>query len=358
MNTVEQDFIDAIERGNIDLVEYYLQQGINPNTTNLYGEPALIIAILNEYFYVDVCDFIVSKLLEFGADPNIQLINGESPLLLASLKGYTYIVEILLRQPNINVNIQNNRQETPLFRAADRNRVEIIEMLIQFHQLDPNIRNDNDITPLMRAVENNYYNSVYLLLTIPINLNLRDTQGNTALMKAVKKGYTDLVKILLEAGADSNITDNNPYFNSSPLMIAIDHFIEKNEQYSNIILLLFKYSKNIFITPNLIDYVLEFDDNQHKILLLYALYDPNLINLLNDYNLELIDVIYHWNLCIIIHMLDHGIKNNPTIHYYKELYIEIVNYAIKKLLGAFKNINEDIALYILQQHCEKKIKLK
>lgn len=72
----------AVQDGDLELVRYYLQMGINPN----YQHPEFMAAPLVESIRFGQLT-ITRLLLENGADPKIQeVLGGATPLSVASMK--------------------------------------------------------------------------------------------------------------------------------------------------------------------------------------------------------------------------------------------------------------------------------
>ena len=119
------------------------------------------------------------RLLEDGLDPNIRNQYGESALMIASIKGSEDTVRLLLEY-NANPNIVNEFYETPLLHASIYGYPDIVETLLEYNA-DPNIYDDLKYTPLMRAITRRFGEIVRLLLdngADPFIINVRD---NTAL---------------------------------------------------------------------------------------------------------------------------------------------------------------------------------
>ena len=85
---------DLIEHHVFDDIGLYpeelrrlLEDGLDPNIRNEYGESALMIASIKG------SEDTVRLFLEYNADPNIVNDFDETPLLQASIYGYPDIVE-------------------------------------------------------------------------------------------------------------------------------------------------------------------------------------------------------------------------------------------------------------------------
>jgi len=86
-----KEMFGAIEKGNFNLVEYYLRVGIDPN----YQHPEFMAAPLVESIRFNHLD-IAKLLLEHGADPNIkEVMGGDTPLSVAQAKKNTEAIALL-----------------------------------------------------------------------------------------------------------------------------------------------------------------------------------------------------------------------------------------------------------------------
>jgi len=70
----------AAEKNNIPMVKYLLEQGIPVNSTNVFKETPLFVAVKNNYHE------LINLLLLYKADPAIKNINGQSAQDLAKEK--------------------------------------------------------------------------------------------------------------------------------------------------------------------------------------------------------------------------------------------------------------------------------
>ena len=196
------DFFKFIEKGNVDKVKEFLDNGYDPNIENdsdvllntpYYGETPLHIA--SEEGHKE----IVEVLLKHSADPNIKNRWDNTPLLMASFKGHKDIVELLLKH-GADPNVKDQWGETSLYTASEKGYKDMVELLLK-HNADPNIKNDSGETPLHRASEKGHKDIVELLLEHGADLNVKDDSGNTPLFYTSFYGNTDLVDLLKKYGA-------------------------------------------------------------------------------------------------------------------------------------------------------------
>ncbi len=223
----------AVTNHHIDIIEILLKQkNINLNLQNTVGDTALIIASRLNNFN------IVKLLLNAQADPNILNYYQLYALNYAIGHGNNEIAELLLRanaNPNLialattynrldiiyklieykaDVNFQH-----PLIIAILNSRTEIVDTLLNQGALI-NFVDQNGNTPLILAVNTENIEIIKLLLRHEISINHKNNDGNTALHIAAFKGNIDIIKILLEKNADYQIKNDN---NQTPYLTAIQN---------------------------------------------------------------------------------------------------------------------------------------
>jgi ankyrin repeat protein len=120
----EQAFVDSAGKGDGDAVKLFLAAGMNPNSANTDGRPALFAAALagNET--------IVDQLLDAGADVNTKTKDGQTPLMGAAVKGNTRIVNILFSR-GADLNVKDNYEFTALMYADGAEKSETRAALIK-----------------------------------------------------------------------------------------------------------------------------------------------------------------------------------------------------------------------------------
>ena len=86
-----KDMFKGVQEGDINLVDYYMQIGTDPN----YQHPEFMASALVESIRFDNLD-ITKLLLDNGADPNIKEVwGGDTPLSVAQLKKNQKAIDLL-----------------------------------------------------------------------------------------------------------------------------------------------------------------------------------------------------------------------------------------------------------------------
>ena len=159
--------------------------------------------------------------LEKGLDPDSRGKAGNTALIVASGAGAGSAVSFLLAR-NADPNIANEEGWTPLMEAAFRDRLEIVNRLLQAGA-DPNrIEQRNGYTALHVAARGTDPSVVSALVSAGAEIEAKDRKdGHTALMRALagrKSEAVEIVAELLVAGARS---DGSGADGMSPLMVAV-----------------------------------------------------------------------------------------------------------------------------------------
>ncbi len=127
---------EAVEKGDVQLINKLLEEGISVNITNDYGRTPLMNAAWHDQ--VEVIKFLITN----GADVNIQNAEGMTALMTAAgggnwdmhgdiiPSGNIEAIQVLLEN-GADPNIKNNDGYTALDIATfDNPRLEAIEMLL------------------------------------------------------------------------------------------------------------------------------------------------------------------------------------------------------------------------------------
>ena len=114
--------IKASATGRAEIVSKLLNNGVNVNSYNDFGETALMVASMLGYVK------IVSILMEYGALLNMKSNCGDTALIWASLSGRTEIVSKLLEN-GANIDIKDNNGITALVWATRHKHFRIMKLI-------------------------------------------------------------------------------------------------------------------------------------------------------------------------------------------------------------------------------------
>ncbi|WP_422929006.1 ankyrin repeat domain-containing protein [Singulisphaera sp. PoT] len=127
----------AIVFGHVELVEFLLGQGADPDADADDGEPPLFLAIDSER---PESASIVSLLIEAEADIHVTGKNGWTPLHLAACLGRLEQARLLLEEgADIDERATIDDERTPLMEAAHQGLPAMVRLLLE-HGADPSLR--------------------------------------------------------------------------------------------------------------------------------------------------------------------------------------------------------------------------
>jgi ankyrin repeat protein len=180
------DFFKAIQLDNPRDVEQLLARGLDPNTPNAQGVPALLKATQEQSFKAAA---VLAKHPHTQVDPRSE--RNESPLMLAALRGQESLVQTLVaRGAEVN-----KTGWTPLHYAATGGHVRVMAFLIGAQaELDAGAANGT--TPLMMAAMYGNAASVKYLLEAGADPEIRNAQQLSALNFAQRAGRTDSAALI------------------------------------------------------------------------------------------------------------------------------------------------------------------
>ena len=115
--------VAAAHSGNIDLVQFLLDQGANVNARGLSHDYALLAA--TAHGHIDITRILIDR----GAAINARDFFGHSALRAAIGNGNADIVRLLLDK-GVNINPKARYIHNPLWTAIAFNRIEILRMLL------------------------------------------------------------------------------------------------------------------------------------------------------------------------------------------------------------------------------------
>lgn len=186
------DFQTAIIRDNFVQMRKLLQQGMDPNTADERGRPALVKAMQLESLRV------AQELIKApGIHINAVSTAGETALMHACIKGHIDVVRQLLA---LGARV-NQPGWTPLHYAASadtEHSTEIVRLLLEQHAYI-DAESPNQSTPLMLAAQYGSQDMVLLLLDAGADVQARNQLGLSAVDFARRSDRAFMVKILEDA---------------------------------------------------------------------------------------------------------------------------------------------------------------
>lgn len=144
---------------------------------------------------------VIQNLLKRGFDPNTPDSKGQPALTVAIRKPSPKAAEVLIRWPKTKLNVQNSHDETPLMLAAFDNQLALAKLLIE-KGADVN---KPGWTPLHYAATKGHIEMMKLLLEMHAYIDAESPNGTTPLMMAAHYGTPYATKLLLDEGADPTL---------------------------------------------------------------------------------------------------------------------------------------------------------
>lgn len=212
----------AAWNGYVELTEYLLQKGANPNVLSQSGNtplkfanPAITKLLLR---YGAFTNNTAPPVPELRYTPNVY-IESSSPrprvinrVVSNFIAGSSYpeksynILKKLSLEESLQVHNWDKNGNNSLHRAAQAGNLERVKLLIK-SGIDPNSRNNNGDTPLRFAAENGHLEVIkYLVEQEGVDINARNNSGTSPLMVASLNNDPKIVNYLTHFGANVNVT--------------------------------------------------------------------------------------------------------------------------------------------------------
>jgi hypothetical protein len=203
--TTQQEFFDAIKKGNSTRVgELLKQQPSLIKATYKNGITMVLLAV-----YANHPEIAESLIATTGIELNI--------FEAAATGRVDRVRELIKKNPEL-VHAWSPDGWTALH--LNFNHPEVAKALIDAGaDLNLNSRNKLNATPLQGAAVNNWLDLARLYLSHGANVNSRNEEGTSPLAEAAGNGFVDFAKLLLENGANVNQKDDN---GKTPLTIALE----------------------------------------------------------------------------------------------------------------------------------------
>ena len=195
-----EDFFIAIKNDEVKVISSLFVRGFDPNTVDLTGEPA----ILNTLRHGSLKSLeLIAK--QPKVNLNVRNSHGESALMLLCLKGELELAKMLIKR---DADI-NHPGWTPLHYAATGGHTAIIQLLLE-ESAYIDAESPNGTTPLMMAARYGNEKAVQLLINEGADLTLKNQLGLTALDFAVQGRRPESIKLLQSASKSAEEANSKP----------------------------------------------------------------------------------------------------------------------------------------------------
>ena len=190
---------DTIINNDIELLEFLLDNGADPNIPTEYNKTFLQETINVDWGPVNLD--ILKLLLNKGADPNDNSLFDICSRRRHPTRQDLEILKILVNTPDIDLNRKNEYGSTALQIVCEYIKVEFIEILLEGGAAPSGnlLLKLCNIRPLIQINQR----AVKCLLKHGANPN--SDENKDALLYAVRKRDTDIVNLLIDYGANSRV---------------------------------------------------------------------------------------------------------------------------------------------------------
>ena len=186
-----QELLQAAEEGNVKRALFYLDRGLDPNTSDADGNTILMIAC--RLGHADLASTLIAR----KASLTRQTRAGDTALMMASLAGNLEMVKLLV-DAGAPVKLGDGYQA--IHYAAFSGSTDVLSYLLE-HGADKDAVAPNSYTPLMLAAREGHMEAAEALLLVHPELEHVGRNGETALSIAERRENTALVELLKSAGA-------------------------------------------------------------------------------------------------------------------------------------------------------------
>ncbi|KAF9772059.1 hypothetical protein IL306_010259, partial [Fusarium sp. DS 682] len=199
--------MEAVDAGHINVLEYLLQKGADPNSPTLVYRNALEpAATLGGSKGIQACKILIKA----GADPKagITSIRDYNALQRACKRGEWEIVKLLLDAgADVNVSPMVGNSDTALELSIESEDIQVINLVLSYGA-DVNAQSFQGTTALLAAcsLEKPRLDIVELLIRAGAKVNPEGSiyEGRKLLQEAIRSRNCDLVKLLIKEGANLN----------------------------------------------------------------------------------------------------------------------------------------------------------
>ncbi|GMH45393.1 hypothetical protein BSKO_13350 [Bryopsis sp. KO-2023] len=244
----------AVALGNLEVTQLLLDNGANPNITDISKYAPLTIAAIQDEIpdqlgllqaLIDNGASLEAKaprsengetalglvagngnvqavklLLEAGADPETANSDGQTPLSVASFFGHSEVVRELISSSSVELNTKDEGGNTPLHYSAQAGNDEVTGLLIQAGA-DVDAVNEGKETPLMVSIRwGGDMRTVTTLISGGADSSIKDEGGLAPIHDAATLGYSQVIDALVKGGGDVDAQTDGEEL--TPLHLAVE----------------------------------------------------------------------------------------------------------------------------------------
>lgn len=188
----------ACKYGNVDIIQFLIDHGADPNGRNLKGTPETPLSIACSFGQTDAARYLIEK----GADVNFipqysKSDFGSTALTGAISSGSLEIVKLLI-QHGANINENDPNEGYPLTVAAFFRSKVILEVLLK-NGAEVNGKDNDENTALILAARDGDIDNVKLLLQYHADKSIKNKSGETALTVSKSANSAEINQLLQKA---------------------------------------------------------------------------------------------------------------------------------------------------------------
>ena len=211
----------AVTGSAMDVILYLLNQDINVNLVDQYGESPIFDCARKGK--VQIAKHLIDKF----ANVNIENRQGELPIHLASFKGDLDMIKLLIESGSF-LNKQTKEDRYPVHYAIAGGRYEVIDFLIKKSNQHYDIKDAHGNTLLHYATKTSNVTMIDMLLNQNLDPNALNDHFESPIFNAVRFGTVETIRLLL--ASDAYIDIKNRRF-ETPLDTAMIFDKPENLQY-------------------------------------------------------------------------------------------------------------------------------
>jgi uncharacterized protein len=171
-STQAEAFAKAAKFDDVSEVKTLISKGVSPNTVDSKGNPMLVLAIKDKS--TKVTDLLLQNP---NIDVDLSNLSGETPLMMASFVGDLPLVKTLVLEKKARI---DHIGWTPLHYASTTGNLDVAKFLVA-NGATVDSSAQNGTTPLMMAVQSGNENLIRFLLDKGADIQIRNTQGYSAI---------------------------------------------------------------------------------------------------------------------------------------------------------------------------------